>query len=86
MRRQTLYIWYIESLTGASYDEARAFVVIARTEENARNICNDSWNAGDEIDTCADYWTNSKYSSCKKIGVSWEKKGERLVVRDFHEG
>ena len=84
MRRPTLYIWYIESLTGASYDEARAFVVIARTEENARNICSD--HAGDEIDTCADYWTNFKYSSCKKIGVSWEKKGERLVVRDFHEG
>ncbi len=62
---------------------ARAFVVIARTEENARNIC--YAEAGDEVDKCPDYWTNAQYSSCKKIGVSWERNGERLVVCDFYE-
>ena len=82
-RRPTLYVWHIESLNPVSYDEARAFVVIARTEESARNICYDE--AGHEIDECPDYWTNAEYSNCKKIGVSWERNGERLVLRDFYE-
>lgn len=77
--RPTFYVWQIEAVEGASVDEARGFVVVAKTEQNARTICHN--NARDEIRQTKDCWTNPKHSECKKIGISWKKK-EHMILRE----
>ena len=82
----TFDVWEVQTCfsldTDIRYDRADGFVVLAQTEEQAREICS-TWG-GDEIHNTPDYWTNAQYSMCKKIGVSWEKEA-RQVLRDFHD-
>ncbi len=78
-------LWLLEARSGLSkgdnpwagtYDMAYGFVIRAKTEAQARNLC----RPGDEG---KDAWLLSKYSSCEELKAEG-MPGE--VLQDFHAG
>jgi len=80
--RRTWYIWHLKRIDpekNHKFDEVSGFVVIAETEDRAREICMEE--GADEVEKVTDFWHNRQCSECQKIGISW-KKVERMVLRD----
>lgn len=71
-------LYILRRLEGASWDEARGFVVRAESEAGARLLA--SKRAGDEE---ADTWLNAKESSCEVIAREGEPE---IILRDFFNG
>jgi hypothetical protein len=92
--RYSIYIlaWQ-DDVNGPVYDVAYGFVVIAKTEAEARELCSN--DAGDESSEYKDmsgshparpdFWTNAKYTSCLRIGVSLTTK-PNILMREYHNG
>lgn len=67
-----------------SYDVANGFVVRAETPSKARRAILDSeFEIGDEG---PEVWTDTRRSSCKKIGVAPDNAPRGIVLRDFRNG
>lgn len=60
------------------YDEARRFVVLAKSKEEARILC--AKMCGDEGERV---WIDEEYSKCRVLSDEGES---RVVIRDFRNG
>lgn len=72
-----MYIWLIERKNGEwGYDEASGFVVVAKTEEEARKLTQGKWG---------DYKYNADEVEAKAIGRASKLYSEPTVIlRDFN--
>jgi len=88
-----LPLFKIESVDGASYDEANAFVVAAESEDQARALLSAPLDmdisfdhglyAGDEG---THIWADPSCSTCTRISLFSIYKEPTVVLRDFHSG
>ena len=81
-RRRNIYVWLLKQKETADWDEVKGFVILARTEQRARELAKE--DEAHEADECPDFWLNSDYSTCIKIGISKKKEGRWL--RSFNSG
>lgn len=78
---RNVYHLYATEAAETTYDCADAFIVIAKTAQEARKLA--SKQPGDEG---AAVWTDAKLSRCSKIGYAANNSKSRIVLRDFHAG
>lgn len=74
-------VYLLTRKDGAGYDENAAFVVIAKSAQEARKICEPI--RGDEPDGT---WLNAATSKVSKIGYAADNSKSRIVLRDFRAG
>ena len=71
------------------YDIALGFVVIAPSEQDARDIIEMSLHKGDECTHYkkgrTDFWSNSRLSVCEEIGIS-QDNSTSIVLVSFNSG
>lgn len=71
------------------YDIALGFVVIAPSEQDARDLLERSFHKGEECthykEGRADFWSNSKLSVCEEIGIS-QDNSTSIVLVSFNSG
>lgn len=69
------------SVDEVDYDEVAGFVVVAKSEQAARQFA--MQERGDEAGAC---WLSSKNSTCKRIGVASRRSDEGVILRDYRAG
>ena len=81
-RGRNKYVWLLKQKEIADWDEVLGFVIVALTKQRARELAKEE--EAREADECPDFWLNSDYSTCIKIGIS--KKKEGIWLRSFNSG
>jgi len=84
-----MHIWHLTRTDEIGWDEAIGFVVIARTEAEARRLAQ-AWG-GDEcasFDESSDvpFWLDSPHVRCERIGVPRDASEPHIVLRSFNAG
>ena len=86
-----MHIWHLTRTDEIGPDEAIGFVVIARTEAEARRLAQDA--GGDECVSYNDnersdvpFWLDSPHVRCERIGVPRDASDPRIVLRSFNAG
>jgi hypothetical protein len=79
-------------LNDTLFNISSKFIVSATTEKEAREIAQQN-SYGDEcyskgllsFNKCVPFWTDSKYSTCRVVGISNEKNS-RIIANVFSAG
>lgn len=76
-----LFVWKLERLDEADYQQAVAFVVVASSEHDTRGAAGRS--RGTETESI---WHAPSFTSCTCLGAADEGINPGVVVRDYLEG
>ena len=80
-----MHIWHLTRTDEIGPDEAIGFVVIARTEMEARQLVQ-AQGGVECIVSATRFWTDSPHVRCERIGVPRNASDPRVVLRAFNAG
>lgn len=88
-----MHIWHLTRTDEIGRDEAIGFVVIARTEMEARRLAQGAggdecaaFSYDDDEPSDVPFWLDSPHVRCERLGVPHDTYGSRIVLRSFNAG
>lgn len=88
-----MHIWHLTRTDEIGWDEVIGFVVIARTEAEARRLAQAQggeecavFSYDDDEPSDTPFWLDSPHVRCERIGVPRDASEPRVVLRSFNAG